>query len=360
MFGRWGNTDVQACHRMVDAALAAGVTLFDTADIYDFGTSEEFLGRALAGRRDEVVLATKVGNAMSGDPLERGLSRRWIMQSCDDSLRRLQTDHIDLYQMHRPDPSRRLDETLLAFDDLVTAGKVRAIGTSTFSPAQLDETHAQAEQLGVTIPTSEQPPYSVLVRAAEVEVLPWCKQHDVGVLVWAPLNGGWLTGKYQSGPVDSESRAAHEPDHFDHGDETVRQQKRGLVDRLVAVADAAGLTLVQLALGFHPRQSLGDRSVDRSADARAARTIARRGRCHPVGRRSGGDRQDRRAGCDGQPCRQQLNITRWATPPSRSSRPLRRADPRWCLLSRRRRRCGRSGRRTQSTPRRAPARRDTR
>jgi aryl-alcohol dehydrogenase-like predicted oxidoreductase len=250
MFGRWGNPDEQACHRMVDDALTAGVTLFDTADIYDFGTSEEFLGRALAGRRDEVVLATKVGNAMSDDPLERGLTRRWIMQSCDASLRRLGTDYIDLYQMHRPDPDTSVDETLQAFDDLVKAGKVRAIGTSTFSPAQLAEARVRAEQLGVTVPTSEQPPYSALVRAVEVEVLPWCLQHDVGVLVWAPLNGGWLTGKYQSGSVDSVSRAGREPDHFDHRDEIMRHRKRGLIDRLAAVADAAGLTLVQLALGF--------------------------------------------------------------------------------------------------------------
>ncbi len=203
MFGRWGNPDEQACRQMVDGALAAGVTLFDTADIYDFGTSEEFLGRALAGRRDDVVLATKVGNAMSDDPLERGLSRRWVMQSCEASLRRLQTDHIDIYQMHRPDPDTPIDETLQAFDDLVRAGKVRAVGTSTFSPAQLAAARTTAERLGVTVPCSEQPPYSMLVRAAEVEVLPWCRQHDVGVLVWAPLNGGWLTGKYQSGSVDA-------------------------------------------------------------------------------------------------------------------------------------------------------------
>lgn len=250
MFGRWGNPDEEACRRMVDDSLAAGVTLFDTADIYDFGTSEEFLGRALAGRRGEVVLATKVGNAMTDDPLERGLTRRWITQSCEASLRRLGTDYLDLYQMHRPDPDTSIDETLHAFDDLVRAGKVRAIGTSTFSPAQLGEARARAEQLGVTVPTSEQPPYSALVRAVENEVLPWCLQHDVGVLVWAPLNGGWLTGKYQSGSVDSVSRAAREPDHFDHRVEAVRQQKRALVDRLSAVADSAGLTLVQLALGF--------------------------------------------------------------------------------------------------------------
>jgi aryl-alcohol dehydrogenase-like predicted oxidoreductase len=250
MFGRWGNPDEQSCAQMVDRALAAGVTLFDTADIYDFGTSEEILGRAIAGHRDRVVLATKVGNAMSDDPLERGLSRRWVMRSCEDSLRRLGTDYIDLYQMHRPDPDTPIDETLQAFDDLVRSGKVRAIGTSTFSLAQLAGARERAEHLGVSAPCSEQPPYSMLVRAAEVEVLPWCHQQDVGVLVWAPLNGGWLTGKYQSGAVDAVSRAAREPDHFDHRDEAIRGEKRKLVAELTAVADAAGLTLIQLALGF--------------------------------------------------------------------------------------------------------------
>jgi aryl-alcohol dehydrogenase-like predicted oxidoreductase len=255
MFGKWGNPDEAACRQMVDAALAAGVTLFDTADIYDFGVSEEFLGRALAGRRDSVVLATKVGNAMSDDPLQRGLSRRWIVQSCDASLRRLGTDHIDLYQMHRPDPDTPIDETLQAFGELVQSGKVRAVGTSTFSVSQLDEARSRAEDLGVTVPCSEQPPYSLLVRNIEVEVLPWCRPHDVGVLAWAPLNGGWLTGKYQSESIDEGSRAAREPDHFDHRDAAIRAHKRELVGRLSQVADGAGLTLVELALGFvlaHP------------------------------------------------------------------------------------------------------------
>jgi aryl-alcohol dehydrogenase-like predicted oxidoreductase len=250
MFGKWGNPDEDACRQMVDGALAAGVTLFDTADIYDFGVSEEILGRALAGRRGSVVLATKVGNAMSEDPLERGLTRRWILQSCDASLRRLGTDYIDLYQMHRPDPATPIDETLQAFDELVRVGKVRAIGTSTFTVAQLDEVRARAEHLGVTVPCSEQPPYSLLVREIELEVLPWSRRHDVGVLAWAPLNGGWLTGKYQSDSVDDESRAAREPDHFDHRDEGIRAQKRDLVDRLTGVAESAGLTLIDLAFGF--------------------------------------------------------------------------------------------------------------
>jgi aryl-alcohol dehydrogenase-like predicted oxidoreductase len=255
MFGKWGNPDESACRQMVDDALAAGVTLFDTADIYDFGVSEEILGRALAGRRDSVVLATKVGNAMSDDPLQRGLSRRWIVESCESSLRRLGTGHIDLYQMHRPDPDTPIDETLQALDELVQSGKVRAIGTSTFSVSQLDEARSRARDLGVTVPCSEQPPYSLLVRNIEVEVLPWCRQHDVGALAWAPLNGGWLTGKYQSPSVEEGSRAAREPDHFDHRDAAIRAQKRELVDRLSQIAEAAELTMVQLALGFvlaHP------------------------------------------------------------------------------------------------------------
>jgi aryl-alcohol dehydrogenase-like predicted oxidoreductase len=279
MFGRWGNPDEAECHRMVDIALDAGVTLFDTADIYDFGTSEEFLGRALAGRRDRVVLATKVGNAMSDDPLQRGLSRRWIIESCEASLRRLGTDHIDLYQMHRPDPDTPIDESLAAFDELVTAGKVGAIGTSTFSPAQLAEARAAAVGLGVTAPCSEQPPYSLLVRGIETEVLPWCAANDVGVLVWAPLNGGWLTGKYQADAPDSSSRAAREPDHFDHRNAAIRAHKRGLVDRLAAVADGVGLTLMQLALAFvtsHPAVTsalIGPRTVEQMAGLLAAADV---------------------------------------------------------------------------------------
>lgn len=250
MFGRWGNTDVHECHRMVHRALDAGITLFDTADMYDDGASETILGEALRGHRDEVVLATKVGNPMGGDLQRAGLSRRWINQACDDSLRRLQVDHIDLYQMHRPDAATPIDETLAALDDLVTAGKVRALGTSTFSPAQIDDVQARAAALGVARPTSEQPPYSALARGIEAEVLPACRRHDLGVIVWAPLNGGWLTGKYQSALADTDSRALRQPDHFDHGQETIRVQKHGMVDRLATIAAAAGMTLKQLALAF--------------------------------------------------------------------------------------------------------------
>jgi aryl-alcohol dehydrogenase-like predicted oxidoreductase len=251
MFGRWGNPDPRACRRMVDIALDAGINLLDTADIYDFGISERIVGDAIAGRRDGVVLATKVGNAMSDDPAERGLSRRWIHASCDASLRRLGLDHIDVYQMHRPDPDTPLEESLGAFDELVAAGKVGAVGTSTFSATQLDELQRLAGDHDWIRPTSEQPPYSVFVRGIEAEVLPTCRRNGIGVLVWAPLNGGWLTGKYQrDDSVDPASRALREPDHFDHRDADMRARKRALVDRLAAVAAEAGHTLTQLALGF--------------------------------------------------------------------------------------------------------------
>ncbi len=253
MFGQWGNTDVAECHRMVDRALAAGVTLFDTADMYDEGASETILGDALRGRRDRVVLATKVGNPMGGDRKRSGLSRRWIMQACDDSLRRLQVEHIDLYQMHRPDAATPIDETLAAFDDLVKAGKVRAIGTSTFSAAQIEETHLRACALGVTRPTSEQPAYSVLARGIENEVLPACRHHDLGAIVWAPLNGGWLTGKYQQaadGASDAQSRALRQPDHFDHGQAKIRAEKQQLVAALIDIAAGVNMSLKQLALAF--------------------------------------------------------------------------------------------------------------
>ena len=258
MFGQWGNTDEAECHRMVDRAIDAGITLFDTADMYDDGASELILGRALKGRRDTVAIATKVGNPMGGDMARSGLSRRWITQACDDSLRRLQVDHIDLYQMHRPDPATPIDETLLVLDELVTAGKVGAIGTSTFSAAQLLEVRERAAALDVTAPVMEQPPYSILARGIEDDVLPLLVEHDMHALVWAPLNGGWLTGKYQSGDrdgADPSSRANRQPDHFDHRNEEIRQEKLRLVDELISLAADHGMSITQLALAFvvdHP------------------------------------------------------------------------------------------------------------
>ncbi len=278
MFGAWGNTDEAECRRMLDAALDAGITLVDTADMYDDGTSERILGDALRGRRDRVVLATKVGNPMDGDPERRGLSRRWITQACEDSLRRLQVDHIDVYQMHRPDPEVPIDETLTVLDELVTAGKVRAIGTSTFSAVQLREVVDTATALGVTVPTSEQPPYSALARGIERDVLGVCRAEDLGVVVWAPLNGGWLTGKYQGTADDPQNRANRQGDHFDFKDLAVRTAKRRAVDQLTTIAGDHGLTITQLALAFvldDPAVSaaiIGPRTLEQLTDVLAAGT----------------------------------------------------------------------------------------
>lgn len=272
MFGAWGNPDRDECRRMVDMAIDAGVTLIDTADIYDFGVSEEILGEALQGRRDRVVLATKFGNPMDDDPLHRGGSRRWVRESVQNSLRRLRTDRIDLYQMHRPDPDAPLDETLGALTELVDEGIVRAVGTSTFPAEQLVEAQWIADRAGLVRPATEQPPYSILCRGVEQAVLPICRKYDVGALVWAPLNGGWLTGKYRRDlPPPAASRAAREPDHFDHAGGW-RDAKLDLVDRLNVVAGEAGLTLTALALGFvvaHPAVSavlLGPRTPDQLTD----------------------------------------------------------------------------------------------
>jgi aryl-alcohol dehydrogenase-like predicted oxidoreductase len=254
MFGAWGNPDADECASMVHAALDAGVNFVDTADVYDEGVSEEILGRALKGRRDSVVLATKCNNPMGADPNMRGNSRRWIVRAIDDSLRRLQTDWIDLYQIHRPDPDTDIDETLGALSDLVRAGKVRAIGSSTFPSAQIAEAQWVALTRGRERFVSEQPPYSMLTRGVEAEVLPTCLQYGVGVLVWAPLNGGWLSGKYSGGRAPEGSRADREPDHFDFNG-PMHERKLDLVDRLTKVAHDAGTSLVHLAHAFvlrHP------------------------------------------------------------------------------------------------------------
>ncbi|GAB6897282.1 aldo/keto reductase [Kineosporia succinea] len=259
MFGAWGNPDEAQCRRMVDIALDAGVNFVDTADVYAFGESETFLGRALAGRRDHVVLATKGHNEMPGDPLDRnrrGNSRVWITRAVEASLRRLGTDHLDLYQVHRPDPSTDIDETLGVLSDLVRAGKIRAIGTSSFPAEALVEAQWVAHDRHRERFGTEQVSYSILARHSETAVLPTAARFNLGVLAWSPLNGGWLTGKYRAGQEPSAgSRALREPEHFDYGDFPVREQKLAAVERLTAIADEAGLPLVRLALGFvlsHP------------------------------------------------------------------------------------------------------------
>ena len=190
VLGAWGNTDHGSCERIIHRALDAGINLVDTADVYAFGESEEIVGAALKGRRDDVVLATKFHNQMGPDQNQRGNSRRWIMRAVDDSLRRLQTDWIDLYQVHRPDPDTAIDETVSALSDLVRAGKIRYWGTSTFPAADIVEAQWSAQSVGGIAPHCEQPPYSIFCRGIERDVLAVCQRYSMGVLTWSPLSGG--------------------------------------------------------------------------------------------------------------------------------------------------------------------------
>jgi aryl-alcohol dehydrogenase-like predicted oxidoreductase len=236
---------------MLDTALGAGINFIDTADEYGSGSSEEMLGRILEGRRDEVVLATKFHHQMGEGINRQGNSRRWIMTAVEDSLRRLRTDYIDLYQAHRPDPSTDIDETLGALSDLVTQGKVRAIGTSSFPVEQIVEARLVSERRGRERFATEQPSYSIFARHAESAVLPTAERYGLGVLVWSPLNGGWLTGKYRRGSTPSDdSRARRHPDHFDLDRGGISERKLDLVEQLEALARDADLTLLELALGF--------------------------------------------------------------------------------------------------------------
>ncbi|MGH8862065.1 MAG: aldo/keto reductase [Jatrophihabitantaceae bacterium] len=258
MFGAWGNPDEAECHRIVHAALDAGVNFVDTADVYAFGESEEILGRALKGRRDQVILASKVHNRMPGEPGDRnrhGNSRVWLARAVEDSLRRLGTDYLDLYQIHRPDPSTDIDETLGALSDLVRQGKVRAIGSSTFPAERIVDAQWVSERRGRERFVTEQPSYSILARHAEAAVLPTCARYGIGVLVWSPLNGGWLTGKYRADVVPAGSRAATNGEHFDFGVDEVRARKLALVRSLEEVAAQEAVPLIHLALAFvlaHP------------------------------------------------------------------------------------------------------------
>src|SRR5918911_799071 len=197
MFGAWGNPDHDESIKIIHTALDAGLTFIDTADVYGAGESEEIVGKALAnGRRDDVVLATKFHNPMGDDPNRRGNSRRWIMRALEDSLRRLDTDWIDLYQVHRPDPVTDIEETLSALTDLVRQGKVRYLGSSTFPASQIVEAQWVARDRGRERFVCEQPPYSMLARGIEADVLPVCESHGMAVIPWSPLAGGWLSGRW--------------------------------------------------------------------------------------------------------------------------------------------------------------------
>ncbi|MGY6502129.1 MAG: aldo/keto reductase [Acidimicrobiales bacterium] len=272
MFGAWGNTDHDDCVRIINTALDAGINFVDCADVYAFGESEEIVGRAIAGRRDEIVLATKFHNGMGDDPNMRGNSRRWIRTAVEDSLRRLGTDRIDLYQVHRPDPGTDIDETLGALSDLVREGKVLAIGTSTFPAEDLVDAAWVARTRGRELFRTEQPPYSILTRGIEAHVLPVVERLGMTAVVWSPLNGGWLTGKYRRGvDAPADSRAATNPDHFDHGG-PLHDAKLDAVEALITLADEAGISLTHMALAFtvrHPAVTsaiIGPRTLDQLTD----------------------------------------------------------------------------------------------
>jgi aryl-alcohol dehydrogenase-like predicted oxidoreductase len=269
MFGGWGNTDHDECVRIIHRALDAGINVVDTADVYARGESEEVVGRALKGRRDDVVLATKFHGAMSDDdPNQGGNSRRWIIREVENSLRRLQTDHIDVYQVHRPRPEIDIDETLGALTDLVHQGKIRYIGTSTFLPSQIVEAQWVAEKRNRERPVTEQPPYSILAREVERDVLPTAQRYGLGVLPWSPLAGGWLSGRHRRGeqaPVSSRQQrqpARHDPSLPEN------RRKLDAVHALQDLADEAGISLIHLALGFvleHPAVSsaiIGPRTME--------------------------------------------------------------------------------------------------
>ena len=251
MFGAMGNKDRDDSIRIIHSALDAGINFIDTADVYSMGESEEIVGEALKGRREDVVLATKFGLPMGEDPNLGGGSRRWIMREVENSLARLGTDYIDLYQIHRPDRQTPIDETLSALDDLVRSGKVRAIGSSTFPAEEIVEAQWSAERHGTHRFLTEQPMYSIFNRALEGTIFPTIQRYGMGALTYSPLNGGWLSGRPRP---ETSHRATSRRDMYDPTTTRGRAKTEALGE-LVALAAEAGLTLPQLAIGFvgsHP------------------------------------------------------------------------------------------------------------
>ncbi|WP_431955459.1 aldo/keto reductase [Nocardia lijiangensis] len=251
-FGRFGNPDHEECIRIVHRALDAGINIIDTADVYGGeGESEEIVGKALRGRRDDVVLATKFNGPMGPGANQRGSSRRWMVAAVEASLRRLGVDHIDLYQVHHPDPGTDIEETLAALTDLLRSGKVRAIGHSNLPASEIVEAQWMSERRGLARFRTEQPHYSILNRGVEREIFPVCQRYGLGTLVWSPLAMGLLTGRYRKrgGETAPPALLHWVPQHM------TDQRKRDVVEMLIPVAEQAGLSLTHLALAFvitHP------------------------------------------------------------------------------------------------------------
>jgi aryl-alcohol dehydrogenase-like predicted oxidoreductase len=265
MFGAVGNPDHDDSIRIIHKALDAGINFVDTADAYSHGESEEIVGQALKGRRDDVVLATKAHLPMGDDPNQQGNSRRWIMTAAENSLRRLQTDHIDLYQIHRPDPDTAIEETLSALSDLIHSGKVRAIGSSAMPASDIIEAQWAAERRGLQRFRAEQPAYSILSRGIEAEVLPVAQRYGMGTLVWSPLAMGMLTGRVRKGQPTDLRRATR----FKHLSD---ERRLDAVEQIIPLAEKAGLPMTHLAMAFaiaHPGVTsaiIGPRTMEHLED----------------------------------------------------------------------------------------------
>ena len=311
MFGAWGNPDHDDSIKIIHRALDAGINFLDTADVYAQGESEEIVGKALAGgRRDDVVLASKVHMPMGDDPNRRGNSRRWITRAVEDSLRRLNTDWIDLYQIHRPDPSTDIEETLGALTDLVHQGKVRYIGSSTFPAAEIVEAQWAARDRRLQRFVCEQPPYSILVRGIEADVLPTCARHGMAVIPWAPLASGWLSGRWRKGSeLPGSTRAERLPARYDMS-LPGNQRKLDVAEELAQLAER----------GRH----VADRARHRV-------------RAQPPGRH-GTDHRAAHDGASGEPAARGRRRSRRG-----AARPHRRARPARHQPQRRRRRVDRTG-----------------
>jgi aryl-alcohol dehydrogenase-like predicted oxidoreductase len=280
MFGAMGNEDHEESIRIIHAALDAGINFVDTADVYSRGESEEIVAKALAGRRDDIILATKFFGTMGADPNHTGGSRRWIIREVENSLRRLDTDWIDLYQIHRPPIDSDIDETLSALSDLVHQGKVRYIGHSTFPASQIVEAQWVAHDRNRERFVCEQPAYSMLVRAIEGDVLPTCQRYGMGVISYSPLTGGWLSGRWRKDAgQQSSSRANRLPERFDI-EQPLNQRKLDAVEQFAVLAEEAGITLIQLAVAFvlnHPAITsaiLGPRTMEHLDSQLAAAEVS--------------------------------------------------------------------------------------
>jgi aryl-alcohol dehydrogenase-like predicted oxidoreductase len=262
MFGPWGNDDRADAIRVIHRALDAGINFVDTADVYSGGVSEEIVGDALQGRRDDIVLATKFFMPMNwsatmsynDQPNRSGGSRRWIIQEVENSLRRLKTDYIDLYQVHRPSPTTDVEETLGALTDLVHQGKVRYIGSSSYAASQIVEAQWKSRELNLARFVTEQPPYSILVRGIEQDILPTTQRYGMGTLVYSPLSSGWLTGRWRKDAPGTPTSAARPRARFDMS-LPANQRKLDIVEELALLAEKSGMTLIELALAWaisHP------------------------------------------------------------------------------------------------------------